>query len=336
MNQNLDVTCIGSACIDVIISVQDVMRFELFEKEKIKKYTAVEYSSKANIDQLSFTPGGSAANVSVDLSALNLKTAYIGRLGDDSLGKECLNDLEKHNVNVEGVYFDKNNPTALSVILLTPWGKDRSILTYKGANDLITPEDVNENMIKNSNSLAWTSLTSESGIETIQHCINLIKGENKPIFAGPSMSILSKKLDSAIELVKQSNVLSLNKEEIQILTGESNFYKALEKVVMWGPELVACTDGKDGSVITDGDTIIQAPVYEVETKDTTGAGDAYLAGIIYSKLNNFSLTDTIKFASAVAAFECMVSGVRVGIPTDTEEILKFMQNKELKVKEITF
>jgi sugar/nucleoside kinase (ribokinase family) len=334
---DIDVACIGSACIDCLIFVQDIMRFEFFDpKGKIKKYTAVEYSSKVNVENMHFVPGGSAANISVDLKYLNLNTAYIGKLGDDFLGQECVKDFKDNGVNIDGVVFDKNSTTGLSVIILTSWGKDRSILSYKGANDLLVPSDLKVELIKNSKSLAWTSLTSDSGVASIQKCIDLMKEKKAPVFAGPSMSILSKKLDSAINFVKQSDVLSLNNEELQVLTGESNVEKALEKVLNWGPKLVAVTNSINGSTITDGTDIIHAPIYEVDAKDTTGAGDAFLAGIIYSTLNNFKLTETIKFASAFSAFECMVLGVREGFPTSVDEIFTFIQNNELDIKERKF
>ena len=336
MNENkIDVACIGSACIDCIVSVQDVMRFEMFDKDIVKKYTAVEYSSKVNVDEMHFVPGGSAANISIDLRYLNLNTAYIGKLGDDSLGQECIQDFKENGVNIEGIHLDKS-PTGLSVIILSPWGKDRSILSYKGANNLIMPSDLNENIIKSSKSLVWTSLTSDSGVATIQKCIDLMKAKNGLIFAGPSMSILSKKRNDAINFVRQSHVLSLNKDELQVLTGEKNIDLGLEKVLEWGPKLIACTDGRNGCTMTDGTDIIHAPIYDVDTKDTTGAGDAFLSGIIYSRLSNFNINQTIKFATAFSAFECMVLGVREGFPSSVDEISNFIETHDLNIKERKF
>lgn len=336
MSEQIDVACIGSACIDVIIGVSDVMRLQTFDQGFVKKYTAIEYSTKLNVEELHFVTGGSAANIAVDLRYLNMKTAYIGKLGDDFLGHECIKDLEDNNVNIDSVFLDNNVATGLSVILLTPWGKDRSILSYKGANNLITPDELNDDIIKKSRALVWTSLTSKTATATIQRCIDLMKEKNAPIFAAPSMSILSKKLDSAIEFVKQSDVLSLNKEELTVLTGESNLEDAIEKVLGWNIKLIACTDGKNGSYITDGTNIITAPIYKIDAKDTTGAGDAFMAGVIYSKLNNFSLVDTAKFATAFSAFECMVLGVREGFPSKVEEIFQFIENNDLALKERTF
>ncbi|MHA1298039.1 MAG: carbohydrate kinase family protein [Candidatus Helarchaeota archaeon] len=337
MNENIDVACIGSACIDCIVSINDVMRFEVFDpKGRIKKYTAIEYSSKLNVERMFLIPGGSAANIAVDLKYLHLNSADIGKIGNDSLGHECIDDFKEHGVNIDCVHFSEDIGTGLSVILLTPWGKDRSIMSYKGANNLLSPSDLNLDFIKSAKSLVWTSLTSDSGVASIKKCIEIMIEKNGLIFAGPSMSILSKKKNSAIEFVKQSHVLSLNREELQVLTDETNIEIGLEKVLNWGPKLVACTDGRNGCTITDGTDIISAPIYEVDAKDTTGAGDAFLSGLIYSTLNNFSLTQTVKFASAFSAFECMVLGVREGFPSSIDEIFNFIETHDLNLRERKF
>ena len=58
---NPDLISIGSCTLDCIIEVKDILRFELFDKDTIKKYTAIEYSRKLNIDGVHFVPGGSGA-----------------------------------------------------------------------------------------------------------------------------------------------------------------------------------------------------------------------------------------------------------------------------------
>ena len=64
--------------------------------------------------------------------------------------------------------------------------------------------------------------------------------------------------------------------------------------------------------------------------ERTGAGDAFMSGIIYSDLNKLSLEKTSKVASAIAALECTSIGVRDGIPSNFKEIENFIQNNELK------
>jgi sugar/nucleoside kinase (ribokinase family) len=126
---------IGSCTLDCIIQVQDILRFELFDKDVVKKYTAIEYSRKLNVDDIRFVPGGSGANIAADCAMLGINSTYIGVIGKDFSAQICLEDMKKRNVDITHIYQTEADNTAFSAILKTEWGKDRSILAYKGANN---------------------------------------------------------------------------------------------------------------------------------------------------------------------------------------------------------
>ncbi len=332
--EQIDVACIGSCNLDVIMTVNDVMRFELFEKNRVKKYTAIEYSSKYNVEGLKFAPGGSAANISVDMTYLDdFKTAYIGKMGKDFMGSECVSDLVKHGVNTEGIIYTDVERTGLAVILITPYGKDRSILAHKGANNLIEPSELNVDLLKRSKNLVWTSLTSKSGIETIEKAIDLMHDQGKMVFAGPSISVLRHSPEDARKLVAKSDFLSLNVEELEILTGIVGVTSGVQAAHDLGPKTVAVTNGKEGSFISDGKIMIRAETFHVDVKDTTGAGDAFLSGLIYCTIKKMELKKMIRFASAFSAFECMVLGVREGFPNNTKKVIEYIESNDLPLKE---
>ncbi|MFX1309895.1 MAG: carbohydrate kinase family protein, partial [Promethearchaeota archaeon] len=94
---------IGSNTLDIIINIDDILRFELFDKDIIKKYTAIEYSRKLNVKDVRFVPGGSGANIAANCSMLGLKSAYIGVMGNDFSAEICLTDLKKRGVDLSQV-----------------------------------------------------------------------------------------------------------------------------------------------------------------------------------------------------------------------------------------
>lgn len=319
------------------MSVQDVFRFEMIdahEPDTVKMYTAIEYSSKLNVSSVKYTPGGSAANVAANLGNIGLKTAYIGKLGDDAMGYMSRDDLAKAGVNLDACILTKEDTTALSVILITPLGKDRSILAYKGANNLIKPDDVDDEFLLKVKNLQWTSLTSKSAVDAIAKCIDAVKNDGGMVFACPSISVIKNNHDAAVDLVKKSDMLILNKDELFELTWTNNLTQAFREALSFGPKIIACTDGGNGSYITDGETLISAGVYKIDVADTTGAGDAFASGLIYSQMNGWDLEQGLRFASAIAAFECMVTGVREGIPHDVQEIEEFIANNELRIEKL--
>ena len=128
---DFDLITIGSCTLDVIIEIDDILRFELLDKDVVKKYTAIEYSRKLNVNSIRFVPVGSGANIAANCSMLGLKSTYIGVLGNDFSANICLSDLKKRGVDLSNIIQTDRDKTALSIILRTQWGKDRSILAYK-------------------------------------------------------------------------------------------------------------------------------------------------------------------------------------------------------------
>ena len=82
---NPELITIGSCTLDIIIQISDILRFELLDKDIIKKYVAIEYSRKLNVEGVRFVPGGSGANIAANCSMIGLNAAYIGILGKNWL-----------------------------------------------------------------------------------------------------------------------------------------------------------------------------------------------------------------------------------------------------------
>jgi len=326
----LDLISIGSCTLDCIIQIKDILRFELFDKDVVKKYTAIEYSRKLNVEGVRFVPGGSAANIAANCAMLGLKSTYIGIIGNDFSANICLDDLGKRGVDLSNIIQTDEDSTALSVILRTDWGKDRSILAYKGANNLLNPSDVKEELFENIKAFAWTSLTSENGCRAIEKAVTLTKDNNGKIYAAPSMSIIKINPKWAKILISNSNIVSLNKEEAKEFTGEQDTLHMIHHFLDLGLDLISITDGPNGSIISDGKQIINSSVYQGDVEDTTGAGDAFLAGILISNLNNFDLEKTSKMATAMSFLECKEIGVREGLPNSLQELEHFINNNVIK------
>jgi sugar/nucleoside kinase (ribokinase family) len=327
---NPELVTIGSCTLDVMIDIDDILRFELMEKEIIKKYAAIEYSRKLNVKNVRFVPGGSGANIAANCSMLGLKSVYIGLVGKDFSATICLDDLRKRGVDLSQIVQTDEDSTALSVILRTPWGKDRSILAYKGANNLLKPSDVKPELFENIKAFAWTSLTSEGGCQAIDKAIKLTKAHGGKVFAAPSMSIIKNAPNWTKTLISQSDIVSFNTEEAQEFTCEKKKTLMINHFLELGVQLISITDGPNGSIISDGDTIINSSIYTGDVNDTTGAGDAFLSGILISTLNNFTLEKMSKLATAMSFLECKEIGVREGLPNSLQELENFVNNNPLK------
>lgn len=327
---NPELITIGSCTLDCIIQIRDILRFELFDKDIVKKYTAIEYSKKLNIEGVRFVPGGSAANIAANCAMLGIGSSYIGILGNDFSAEICIDDMKKRGVDLSNIVQTDTDSTAFSVILRTEWGKDRSILAYKGANNLLKPSDVKEKLFENVKAFAWTSLTTEAGCQAIEKALTLTKNNSGTVLAAPSMSIIKNNQKWAKILISNSDVVSLNKDEAQEFTGENDTLHMINNFLDLGVKLISITDGPNGSIISDGKEIINSNVYKGNVEDTTGAGDAFLSGILISRLNSFSLEKTSKIATAMSFLECKEIGVREGLPNSLQELENFINNNEIR------
>lgn len=325
-----DVVGLGSCTMDMIFSVDDVMRMNIVNKDKSeKKYMAIEHSSKLNVKSVKFHPGGSAANITCNLSHIGLKTAFIGGIGNDMNGKVCLEDMKNHGVDISGVNIFDEDTTAISVILLTPWGKDSSILAYKGANNLFSEKSIPEDKLLSTSCFVWTSLTSDNGIKAIRRCIKLTKSVNGLIAGAPSISIIKNRSEETISLLKECDVTSMNEEELHALTGEQDVSKGMKTLFDWGLKIVNITSGKEGQWLSDGKIIIKTKPPKVFVEDTTGAGDATMGGIIFGLLKKKTLQETAKIAAALSAMEIEAPGVRVGTPLEYSDLDNFIRQNEI-------
>ena len=327
---NPEVITIGSCTLDCIIQIKDILRFELFDRDIIKKYTAIEYSRKLNIEDVRFVPGGSGANLASNCAMLGLKAMYIGIVGKDFSSQICLDDMKKRGVDLSEIKQTDEDGTAFSVILRTDWGKDRSILAYKGANNLLKPSDIKEELFENIKAFAWTSLTTESGCQAIEKALTLTKNKGGKVFAAPSMSIIKNNPKWAKILISNSDVVSLNRDEAQDFTGEKDTLHMIHHFLNLGVGLISITDGPNGSIISNGKEIVNSNVYQGKVEDTTGAGDAFLSGILISTLNNFPLQKTSKMATAMSFLECKEIGVREGLPNSLQELEEFINHNQIK------
>jgi ribokinase len=102
--------------------------------------------------------------------------------------------------------------------------------------------------------------------------------------------------------------------------------EALEAMLGMGPGTAVITMGAEGSIGAERGRVHFQNPFSVESVDTTGAGDVYHGGYIYGLLQGWDMTESMRFASAVAAMKCRHIGARKGIPR-LDEVMRFMQDQ---------
>jgi ribokinase len=273
-----DVVSFGSAVIDVFLKT------DISEKKGFMNYPIGE---KILIKDLKFDVGGAGTNTSVAFSRFGLKAGCICEFGNDDNGKKILELLKKEKVKFLGKIVH-GELSGYSVILDSRGG-DRTILTYKGANDEVTSSDIPRFKTR---WLYLSSLLGKSFNTQRELVIKLKKRRGTKLAFNPS-SYQIKNLNLK-PLLKMTDILILNKEEARMLVGNkgSDLLKELYNLTKG---IVVITDKDRLITCYDGDKKYSlVPHKNIRVIERTGAGDAFASGFVAGRIVGKSIEECLK------------------------------------------
>lgn len=288
--------------------------------ELLIDFTPAGVSEQGNIC-FERNPGGAPANVLACISKLGGKTAFIGKVGDDIFGHYLADVLKKYNIETRGLKLDTKEKTTLAFVHLDHTG-DRSFSFYRdpGADTMLKPVDIDLNLIKSSRVFHFgsLSLTNEPSKSATLKAVEYAKDNGCIISYDPNLRpALWKSLQQATEeitsVLKHADILKISEEEMEFITGETDLEEGSHKIYSkYGIEVILVTRGSKGCFFRFKEFTGSKPTFtELKTIDTTGAGDAFLGGFLYSlqskgiselrELSYSLLEQTVVFSNAVAS-----------------------------------
>lgn len=300
------VVTVGAAVQDVFLSNSDAFAPVCINPDTC--FEMLEIGSKADVNTIFFGTGGGATNAAVTFARQGFDAKFMGVIGRDPAGQAVLDDLDRENVNTELLRYSDTHSTGYSVLLVAPNG-ERTILTYRGASTHYRVEDINLNGVEAD----WLYVTTLAGsMEVLDQLFSQAKSKGMKVFFNPGKKELAQK-EQMRGLLEDVDVLLANKEEMQkIVQGED-----LEELVLHALNVVPVaivTDGGNGVVASDGETLIRAGRYEDrDVVDQTGAGDAFGSGFLSQWSKGGGLRESIIFASANSTSVIGQMGAKTGI-----------------------
>jgi fructokinase len=310
--------------------------------ELLVDFTPSGYSDKGYV-LFETNPGGAPANVLAALSKLNIKTSFIGKVGNDQFGYFLKAQLKENNIDTSNLLFSEKFNTTLAFVHLDQTG-DRSFHFYRepGADIKLMKEEINEEVIQLSKIFHFGSLsmTHEPAATATFTAIDYAKKHNLMISYDPNLRIpLWDSLDHAKEMIKKglkyADIVKLSEEELEFLTGYDDVEKGSEVIKkQYDCSLVFVTLGSKGCFYQSKNGSGKTEGFNVDVVDTTGAGDAFVGGALYKILesnkhiNGFSkgeLDAVAIFANAVGAFATVSKGGIPSMPT-MEQIEKLLNS----------
>ncbi|SFU48030.1 carbohydrate kinase family protein [Alicyclobacillus macrosporangiidus] len=277
-------------------------------------------------------PGGAPANVAVALAKLNRRAAFIGKVGRDRFGRLVAQTLKGCGVDTVGLVYAEGVPTTLVIVDLGDDG-ERSFTFHRnpGADSTLTPDEVRLDLILNAQVFHFgsVSLTRDPARTATLRALAHAKRCGRFVSFDPNLRLaLWDTPDAArqtiLSCLPQVDLLKVSEEELDFLTGITDPERGTAHLLCeYGVGLVFVTLGKDGCFYRFHQETGYVPAPAVQAIDTTGAGDAFVAGVLShlsdpnlrSRLNRSTLERIARYANAVAALSTTKTG---GIPAMPE------------------
>ncbi|CAH2065688.1 unnamed protein product [Thlaspi arvense] len=277
-------------------------------------------------------PGGAPANVAVGIARLGGSSAFIGKVGEDEFGYMLANILKDNNVNSDGMRFDPGARTALAFVTLTSEG-EREFMFYRNpsADMLLQESELDLDLIKKAKIFHYgsISLITEPCKSAHLAAAKAAKEAGVILSYDPNLRLpLWPSADNAREEILSiwdtADIIKISEEEIEFLTKGEDPYDDTVVRKLFHPEmkLLIVTEGPEGCRYYTKDFSGRVHGLRVEVVDTTGAGDAFVAGILSQLANDLSLLQdeerlrkALMFANACGALTVKERGAIPALPT---------------------
>jgi sugar/nucleoside kinase (ribokinase family) len=303
----LIICALGAASQDVFLSGKGI-RAQL--DPQINEYVEeFKLGAKLDVDEVTFSTGGGATNAAVTFARQGIQSHFIGRVGKDTAAQIVTSELDKEHIDTSQMIYDKNKGTQYSTVLLADTG-ERTILVYRGAANGHSVADYES---IDFGQYEWLYISTFSGaMEPLNTIISNAKKNGVKIAFNPGKGELDKP-DLLRGLLADIDILIMNKEEaMQIVSGQTS--EELARHARHYSPVVVISDGPNGVIATDGNTIVEAGMYEdVPVIDRTGAGDAFGSGFLSQWAQGKSLKESVIFASANSTSVVTKIGAKAGI-----------------------
>jgi len=247
--------------------------------------------------------GGKSLNVALTALALCNDVALISRIGNDIFGLEILNKAMKDGLITQYITIDEQAHTGIGHVRVDENGQYDTIV-INGANWNLIEEDIDA-FISDGYRPKFAIFNFETDINLLKKVIPKFKQINSQIVINFSPIV-----NNMRDLMNLTDVAVLNLAEAQQIleSSESNPEELLKKLKSFGPKIVVITLGGDGAVAMNSDgLVIKVPAQVAKVKNTVGAGDGFLACLIYSIAQELSLEQSLINATYVGKIICSKS-----------------------------
>ncbi|WP_332633902.1 aminoimidazole riboside kinase [Halalkalibacter flavus] len=287
------------------------------------------------------SPGGAPANVAVAVSKLGAKSSFLGKVGNDVLGHFMQETLEHHGVDITHMTLTDEARTGVVFVTLDKTGeRNFSFYIDPSADRFLRTNDLNDSLFSNNRVLHFGSISmiSEPSKTATIEAVKRAKESGLIISYDPNLRLslwpsAEQARETILSMLGEADVVKISEEELEFLTEEKELEKGIAKLSTYHIPALVVTFGADGSYLHVNGETIHVPAMKVETVDTTGAGDAFVSGVLFNlneehtNVNQISTDrwkEILTFASVSGALAASTRGAMTALPT-IDEVTEYLK-----------
>jgi sugar/nucleoside kinase (ribokinase family) len=311
IDKKYDVVSIGKAMVDIIQYVSEdefiqlmPVGFNRTDSNRVSETEADEIYLKMK-DPI-IIPGGSEANVMVNIASLGGRSAFNSIAANDEYGVLFKKSLIHEKVDYLSIFAPKesNMRTARCFTFITP-DKDRTFLVSAEISKKINDSFVDYNSIKNSKVFYTdaSNLSKDGAAEVILKAIDIARSnDTKVAFNLNNNYYVEKYREQIIDLLPKIDIFMGSEKEALNLFKSESVDQAISEYLKT-TKIVVITLGKRGAIIATDQVRLHIPIVNKreEIKDLNGAGDGFVAGFLYGYTNRYTLKESGDIAAKTAA-----------------------------------
>jgi sugar/nucleoside kinase (ribokinase family) len=286
----------------------------------------------SRIENLSFHPGGSAANCAVAAARLGAPVEMIGVLGDDDWSKILYEDLKRNHVGVRCVKTAPGGP-ATTIAIIAPDG-ERTFYSYRKEVPLEDGSPLPEGALAEGDCLHLSgySFQDEHSRKTALALIEQAAACAASVSLDPSFQFARDYAGAHRDLLARLDFIFPNREEACQMTGKSEPEEAADVLIAWGVKTVVVKLDRQGCYVhSAADRAFLPALSAGQVIDANGAGDAFCGGFLAGRLRGFSLRQAARLGNAAAAQVIAHHGGHTGAPTLSEMLAILKQNDDAEL-----
>lgn len=313
----MDVLCVGETLTDII--TRPVSKVSL-------------NNDATNVEEILFKTGGDALNNSIDLAVIGNSVAYVGRIGSDSSGDFIISECERAGVDMSHVVRSPSPHTKMN-ILMDAEG-NRAFFYYPGASAEFSLADVDMSLLKECRVLQLGSTFHLPNFDGALGAVTLLRAAQAEGVI-TCMDVTKDPTGRWNEILEPCypylDYFLPSVEQAELLAGTTDVEEMAEFFISRGVKNLVIKLGSRGCFCRTAQTAFYCGCFRVPVVETTGAGDAFVAGFISGILRNMSIEDCVRLGSSASAHVIQKVGANTGI-RDLATLQSFIAANPLEIR----